>query len=831
MSLDMHDYPYAARVYWWLTCSLGAVVLVAAALQVAGFPNPTILQIAFGATLAAFAGVYAVRVPGTKISGSAAELVMFLLLLESGPAAAAIAAAAEAGTVSWRTSKRWTSPIGSPTIAALAMYACGTGFQLALSAVDPAHSAEATALLLLALAPVYFAANTLLMAVLIKLKLGLPPRPLSILREHAWLALIYAASASLAGLLHMALNTFGWIVLVAIGPVIAVFVSILHIYFKRVEDRAQMQAERIAAAEREAAEAARHLVELKESESRFQSAFAHAAVGMLLVATDGRILQANMALLRLLDYSEEGLLRCDLKELFHPGDVDALEADLRSLLNGAENAFVVELRCRQRRGFDVYVSVSGSLFTVKPPLERCIVLLLQDITARRRAESRLQHVADHDSLTNLPNRNFFMTQLAHAIESVAKHPARRYAVLFLDFDRFKLVNDSLGHGTGDSLLQGIAERLRNFLRSSDVVARFGGDEFAILVQHPNADEEAVSLAERLQDVISEPLFLKGIGISTTASIGITSSLYGYDTPEQVVRDADTAMYRAKSQGKARFAVFDRDLHAEVAHRLWLEGQLRRALDHEHLELVYQPIFDLRTLTLRGFEALVRWTHSEKGAISPESFIRIAEETGLIIPLGTWVMQSACRTLGHWRKTKSGLGPIKMHVNVSGVQLAQPDFPLLVRQAIRGTEIEAHQLVVELTESVLIEKRSVAIPHLEELRDLGVGVSIDDFGTGYSSFSMLHKLPIDEIKIDRSFVEQLGSEGGDAVVATIVALGTTLDKVIIAEGIETATQLARLTATGCAQGQGFLLGRPVPSDQVSPYVSTARANSGHCVELA
>jgi EAL domain-containing protein (putative c-di-GMP-specific phosphodiesterase class I) len=272
------------------------------------------------------------------------------------------------------------------------------------------------------------------------------------------------------------------------------------------------------------------------------------------------------------------------------------------------------------------------------------------------------------------------------------------------------------------------------------------------------------------------------------------------------------MYRAKAQGKGRYALFDSALHAEVAAQLWLEGELRHAVSQEQLRLAYQPIFDLRTRQLAGFEALARWTHVEKGPIPPDRFIKVAEETGLIIQLGTWALETACRELGDWTRQHPGAGELSVHVNVSGVQLVQPDFPERVRRAIEAASIKPRQLVIELTESVLIEKLAIALPHLEYLRDLGVLVSVDDFGTGYSSFSVLHELPINEIKIDRSFVARLGADDdGQEVVRAILALGRALDKTMVAEGIETEVQLQRLIEMKCGKGQGYLLGHPVPAD--------------------
>jgi diguanylate cyclase (GGDEF)-like protein/PAS domain S-box-containing protein len=808
--LRMDDYTRQAKAYWWVTTLSGFTVLGLSVAQIAPLEPNAQFQILLGSVFAALTGLFPVRIPGAKISGSVAEIFIFLLLLDYGPAAAAIAAAAEAGTISWRTSKRATSRLGSPAMAALAMHVCGTAFATVRAHLPPETTQVGLLfVLLLALSVAYFAAGTLLMGSLIKLKRAEPVQPFQIFREHGWLAIVYAGSASIAGLLNMSFGRFEVSVIFAAAPIIVVLLATLRIYFRHAEDVARIQAERVAAAERAAAESARHLAELHESEDRFESAFTHAAVGMVLVSTDGRVVQANAALARMLGRTEADLVDREIGEIVHPDDNTALQAELRDILSGTETTFAMELRCRHAQGIGVWVSLNGSIFTARPPLSRCLILQLQDINARRRAESRLQHIAYHDGLTDLANRSYFVEQLTRAIAVVRRHHDRRFAVLFLDFDRFKLVNDSLGHNAGDTLLIELARRMQAVLRPQDLIARLGGDEFAILVEDINADREVVKLAERLQDVFAEPLYLGAVAVSTTASIGITTSTFGYDSPDQVMRDADTAMYRAKAQGKGRYAVFDSALHAEVAAQLWLEGELRRAVSHTAFDLAYQPIFELDTGRLTGFEVLARWTHAEKGPIPPDQFIGVAEETGLIIPLGAWVLETACRQLGIWTHREAQGQQLVVQVNVSGVQLVQPDFQARVRRTIEAAKLEPAQLVIELTESVLIEKLAVALPHLKSLRDLGVRVSIDDFGTGYSSFSMLHELPINEIKIDRSFVARLGAdESGQEMVRAILTLGRTLGKTIIAEGVETEAQLRRLIEMKCEKGQGFLLGPPV-----------------------
>jgi diguanylate cyclase (GGDEF)-like protein/PAS domain S-box-containing protein len=825
MLLQMHDYSPEAKVFWWTTALLGLVVLSIALATIAGFERGAILQIVLGATFAAVTGIFPVRIPGAKTSIAGAEIFVFLLLLLYGPAAAAFAAAAEAAVGSWRTSDRWTSRLGSPAMAALAMYGCGTAFTFALHALQSGGDTGLGIVfgMLLLLAFAYCATSTLLMASLITLKRGERVRPLQLLRSHGWLGLVYAASASIACLLFVSFDRFGAGVLLFAAPIIGMFLSTLHFYFQKIEATERAQCEQIAAAEREARDTARHFGELQNSDNRFHSAFTHAAIGMVLVSTDRRILQANQALCSLLEKSEVELIGTELTEIVHPEDVNVLRTNLATLLDGMGTGFTVELRCRHSQGLAVWVLLDGSFFNAGEAEARCLIIQVQDVTARRTAESRLQHIARHDDLTNIPNRGHFLEQLGRAIATRKQQPQHRFAVLFLDFDRFKVINDSLGHGAGDELLVTLARRIQSLLRGPDVVARLGGDEFAILVENLHSDQDVIDLAERLQRALRQPIRLGTAEVSTSVSIGITTSAFSYDGPEDVMRDADIAMYRAKAQGKARYALFDSALHAEVSSQMWLEGELRRALDEEQLELAYQPILDLRTRRVVGVEALCRWSHPARGAIAPDLFIRVAEETGLIVPLGNWVLDKACRQLRVWQRTVPGFADITLNVNVSGVQLSQPGFAIHAQRVIAESGICPADVTLEVTESVLMEKLSGALPNLLSLRDAGVQISIDDFGTGYSSLSALQDLPIGEIKVDRSFLRRMSGGGnGEEVVRAIVAMGAALGKRVIAEGIETEAQLDTLVELDCAKGQGFLLAHPMPHGDFELMMKELRA---------
>ena len=388
--------------------------------------------------------------------------------------------------------------------------------------------------------------------------------------------------------------------------------------------------------------------------------------------------------------------------------------------------------------------------------------------------------------------------------------------MFLDFDRFKLINDSLGHSAGDEFLVQVSQRIQSSLRPQDTVARLGGDEFAVLVHQLEHEQAAVALAERVMDTLRKPFFVANTELMTSASIGITFSAIGYDSAGDVLRDADTAMYKAKSAGKARYALFDTSLHIEVANRLRLEGDLRHAIDEGRLAVAYQPVFDIASGRISGFEALVRWQHPVDGSISPNAFLPIAEESGLMLRLTDFVMHCACHQLREWQLQQGpASAELTMNVNVSGHDVAHPAFVARVTRAIVEAGLQPRHLCIELTEDILMSRLEGALPLLGELRRLGVRLAIDDFGTGYSSLSHLSTLPIDCLKIDRSFVSRLETNANEAaVVRSIILLGSSLGKAVVAEGIETEGQLEQLESMGCRLGQGYLMARPLAAQDVT-----------------
>ncbi|MCA1632423.1 MAG: PAS domain S-box protein [Acidobacteria bacterium] len=484
------------------------------------------------------------------------------------------------------------------------------------------------------------------------------------------------------------------------------------------------------------------------------------------------------------------------------------------------------LEARDTINFEYRLDVGGSEHwfagTVSPMIDDAVIWVARDITERKRAEAKLIHIAFHDSLTGLPNRALFTDHLKLAIASSKRTPAALFAVLFLDLDRFKVINDSLGHPVGDELLVSIARRLEHGLRAGDTVARLGGDEFAILLNNLDSPEDALRVAERVQEQLAEPLQIGGYEVFTTASIGIALSTTGYTNEEDVLRDADTVMYRAKAEGAARYEVFDQVMHARVCALLKLENDLRRAIERKEFCLYYQPIVALSTGRITGFEALVRWTHPERGLVPPSEFIPLAEETGLIVPLGMWVLEAACRQMREWHALSPHHRDLKLSVNLSGRQFAQADLLDRITRVLRETEFDPRCLQLELTESVVMDNAKAIVSLMGDLRALGLELAIDDFGTGYSSLSYLQRFPIHTLKIDRSFISPHGDEDREnsEIVRTIILLARNMGKDVVAEGVETEEQLARLRDLDCEYGQGYIFSRPQDAEATESLLREA-----------
>jgi diguanylate cyclase (GGDEF)-like protein/PAS domain S-box-containing protein len=495
----------------------------------------------------------------------------------------------------------------------------------------------------------------------------------------------------------------------------------------------------------------------------------------------------------------------------HPSDLPFLQTLIESHLAGEQPHLEVEHRVRHADGSYRWMLARG--LAVCGPHGRPYRLAgsQTDISRRKAAEENLRQAALHDALTGLPNRALFWDRVSQAIGRASRGTG--FAVLYIDMDQFKLVNDSLGHLAGDELLRALAARLEMCMRPGDTVARLGGDEFAALVEDVGSAEGALRVADRLHQELRVPFPVLGHDLRVSASIGVVADGARYQRPEDLLRDADTAMYRAKRVGRGGTEVFDASMHERAALRLKLETDLWRAVDQGELLLEYQPLMDLASGRLHGFEALVRWQHPQRGTLMPEEFVPLAEETGAIVGIGRWVLAEACRTAAAWTALPwAGAAP-SISVNVSARQFARDDVLAIAQEAIARSGLRAGALCLELTESAVMEDPADAVAKLTRLKELGVGVAIDDFGTGYSSLSQLSRFPIDALKIDRSFVARLSARPEEEqIVRTIIALADHLHVATVAEGVETPRQKLRLRRLGCRYAQGFLFAPPLERGQ-------------------
>jgi diguanylate cyclase (GGDEF)-like protein/PAS domain S-box-containing protein len=499
----------------------------------------------------------------------------------------------------------------------------------------------------------------------------------------------------------------------------------------------------------------------------------------------------------------------------HPDDLDQLKVNLSAHLKGLTQHFEHEHRMQHKDNTYRWVLTRG--MAVRDP-GRNIVYRLSgsqtDITHRKRAEEQLLYDAFHDDLTGLPNRALFLDRLAQVLAHSSSRDDYAFGVLFLDLDQFKIVNDSLGHNLGNDLLVAISELLEGCVRSIDTVARLGGDEFVILLEDIESLEDTIRVSDRIKQAFQASLQIGDHSIHTSASIGVVFSNGGYERPEDILRDADIAMYRAKILGKDRCVIFEPQMRKQAVARLELENDLRRALECGEFQLYYQAILSLAANQIEGFEALIRWRHPEHGILLPGEFISVAEETGLILPMGQWVLREACRQFQAWRANLPGVDSLYVSVNVSGKQLANPEYIHQVLEVLEETGIEPKNLRLEITESTLIENNALITDKLKILHQMGIQLYIDDFGTGYSSLSYIQHFPISTIKIDRSFVEQMSGDGDNnssEMIQSILRFAKDMGLAAIAEGIETEQQFERLKSMLCNYGQGFYISRPLDSN--------------------
>lgn len=565
---------------------------------------------------------------------------------------------------------------------------------------------------------------------------------------------------------------------------------------------------------------------VRRSESRFQTLVRHASDVILITRPDTTISYQTPSAERILGYVPGSLDGVRLTTLLHPDDVENAVARFGGAAFGAEISSVASWRIRHRDGSWRDVEVLTNNLLSDPTVEG-IVLTMRDVSERKGLEDELKHQAFHDALSGLANRALFTDRLEHGLARAARLKSS-LAVLFLDLDDFKLVNDSLGHAAGDELLVAVAQRLTGSLRVGDTAARFGGDEFAILLEEVSSAEEARQVAERVIEDLRVPLVLGEREVWVHASIGIALSHEGAENPSELLQAADVAMYAAKSAGKNRHELYHPSLQAAISVRLERTAQLQRAVDAHQFVVHYQPIIDLELGEVVGVEALVRWLHPEQGLLPPDEFISLAEETGLIVPIGRFVLQEACTQAAGWQRAHENARRLKVNVNISVRHFQDEGLIEDVRTAIRLSGLDPSYLVLEITESLLLHEVESVIARMLELKRLGVSFAVDDFGTGYSSLSYLKRFPIDILKVDKAFVDNIGNSSKDSALATaIVQLGRSLELDTVAEGIEQNRQVDGLIALGCRYGQGFLFAHPLTAsdlDELLPLVSTERLGS-------
>jgi diguanylate cyclase (GGDEF)-like protein/PAS domain S-box-containing protein len=557
-----------------------------------------------------------------------------------------------------------------------------------------------------------------------------------------------------------------------------------------------------------------------EAEERYRQGFERSAFGLGVLDLDHTFTSVNPALAELLGQTPERLIGRRPLEFLHPTESDGARLGIERLLSGDLAFYKREHRMVRPDGSIVSVLIDMTLVRESDGDPSYYFVQVRDITDRKRAEEALAHQALHDDLTHLPNRLLLVDRLALSLAR-AERTGSHVAVLFLDLDRFKLVNDGLGHVVGDQLLVEVAARLTRSIRASDTVARFGGDEFVIVREDIADVTEAVEFAERIVAVLHEPIALSGRELYATTSVGI--ALGGSDSSaEQLLRDADAAMYRAKDLGRARIELFSHELQQQVAARLDLETALRQAIDRDELELLYQPIVRLADGRVVGAEALLRWHRAGHGVVLPSDFIQIAEETGMIVPIGTWALEHALAELRALTRLHDDLDWPLLAVNLSALQLRLPTSLEMVRDAIRSSGVDPSMLSLEITESALMDDIETSARAMHALRELGVKLAVDDFGTGYSSLAYLKRLPVDCLKIDRSFIAGLPSDPHDrSITEAIITLGRSLGLTIVAEGVETVEQWIALDELGCTVGQGFLWSPPIPASSFAPLITGLR----------
>jgi diguanylate cyclase (GGDEF)-like protein/PAS domain S-box-containing protein len=565
---------------------------------------------------------------------------------------------------------------------------------------------------------------------------------------------------------------------------------------------------------------------LRESEERFRALTEQSTDVILIADPSGQIKYASPSVHTVLELHGDSLIGTNVIDLVHPDDfAKTVSMETRSVAYRQNPIDEFRLRHADGRWLHFECVVRN---LVEHKNIGGIVYNARDITERKHAQEKLLFSATHDALTGLPNRALFLGRLQSVVDRRKRHPHQAAAVLFIDIDDFKVVNDCYGHAIGDVLIKEVSNRLRACMRSDGTIARMGGDEFTVLVEDVNDPSDPIRVAERIQSSFTRAFLLEGLEVFKSASIGI--ALTSPETSaEALLQNADIAMYRAKDQGKACFELFDRTMHEQVKSRLLLEAKLRHALENEELTLHYQPIVAVDTLAVQGFEALLRWQPAGSNSIPPSTFVPIAEQCGLIVPISAWVLKMACLEAASWRYRYPSDLPLYVSINISSKHFSHAGFIGHVKDALEESAVDPQCITIELTESLAMDDVAATAQTMGQLRTLGVKLSIDDFGTGYSSLSYLRRFPVDTLKIDQSFIKTMDAENY-AIVKTIVGLARNLDLKVVAEGVETTDQHQLLALAGCGSAQGYLFAEPMPAKSVGAFIESNRRNAGQTKQI-
>jgi diguanylate cyclase (GGDEF)-like protein/PAS domain S-box-containing protein len=788
------------EIYRWLVISLGGLVVADSFYHLfEGEIEWSFLVLA--AFTALVASQISIKIPRFNGSITVSDTFIFLALLIWGAPAAILTCVADSVASTSKVSSKVKTYLFNAAAQAVATWT--TAQMLLLFFGAPAGLAKqiplsrfVMALCLMALTQ--YAVNSTIVAVMQALKLAQSVWR-AWTRYYLWTSVTFFVGAAAAGLVAYYAGEISLLSLAIVAPIIGLVYFTYQTYL-------------------------RNLDALQESEARFRSSFDYATVGMALVSPKGQWLQVNQSLSELLGRDEGDLLQSNYQSIVHQADLPELGAKIEGLLAGEFPACQMEVRLIRRDEKEVWALLSASTAGDAQNSVKHLIFQTQDVTLRKNAEDKLRHDASHDALTGLPNRASYTRKLEQALAR-SKETGKLIAVLFLDLDGFKLVNDSLGHVVGDELLKDTAARLLECLRGRDTVARLGGDEFTILLEDLPDISQAVRVAERIKQRLSEPFELAGQEIFIGTSTGIASSEIAYADSSEILRDADAAMYQAKARGKGCYVVFDQEMYANASRLLRLANDLRRAAERGELMVHYQPVQCLDTDEICGFEALARWNHPIFGVLMPLEFVPLAEENGLINQIDSWILAESCRQMREWQKSGLVNPEMTISVNVSTRQFAQNGLVENVRRVLRETGLNAVCLQLEITESAMAKNLKNTARVLKELSRTGVSIALDDFGTGYSSLSYLHEFPISTLKIDRSFIIRMSEESdGAEIVRAIIALARNMQMRVVAEGIETLEQLEQLREMSCDFGQGFLFSKPIPASEIANFINSSNLKS-------